>query len=94
MTTVRLAQGVLFGLFLGSKASEGSTSSGPGPVLATLLLVLAVVFYVTAARSYLAEDDPDAPPPKWMTMTESMTPTKAFLVGGGLLVIGASASRS
>ena len=89
MTAVRLAQGVLFGLvFSGGSSTTADSSGGPGPVVSGLLLVLAVLFYVMAVRQVTAKDDPDAPPPRWMTMTETMGPTKAFLIGAGLLGIG------
>lgn len=32
-------------------------------------------------------DDPDAPPPKWMTMLTSVSPRKAFLLGVGIIVV-------
>ena len=89
MTTVRLLQGLAFGLVFSAGSTGSNGGDGPGVVVSSLLLVMAVVFYVTAARQLLADDDPDAPPPKWMTMTETMSPRRAFLIGAGLLVIGA-----
>jgi hypothetical protein len=89
MTTVRLAQGIVFGLLLGSSSGSGSTSDGPGTAVSLLLLVLAIVFYVTAARQLLKHPDEDAPPPKWMAMIDGMRPGKAYLLGVGLLAIGA-----
>jgi hypothetical protein len=89
MTTVRLAQGIVFGLLLGSASGSDSTSDGPGTAVSLLLLVLAIVFYVTAARQLLKHPDEDAPPPKWMAMIDGVQPGKAYLVGVGLLAIGA-----
>lgn len=57
--------------------------------MSTLLLIVAVLFLVTAVRQFLGEDDPDEPPPKWMVMVDGITPLKAFLIGAGLLVVGA-----
>jgi hypothetical protein len=89
MTLVRLLQGLLFGLVFSSSDESGTGAADQGVVVSTVLLVMALLFYVTAARQVLGDDDPDAPPPRWMTMTASMTPGKAFLVGAGYLVIAA-----
>lgn len=88
MCLVRLAQGVLFGRILvndyGDSASEGS-----GWIKSTLLLVLGLVLLINAVRYYFKEPDPDAPPPKWLTMLDGITVLKALAMGAGLVVIGA-----
>lgn len=89
MTSVRLVQGLVFGLLLGAGSESGSTSDGPGRAVSLLLLVLAIVFYVTAARQLLRHPEEDEPPPKWMAMIDGMRPGKAYLLGVGLLAIGA-----
>jgi len=89
MTAVRLLQGLLFGLVLSSSDQTASESTGSALIVSTLLLVMAVLFYVTALRHLFADDDPDAPPPKWMTMPASLTPGKAFLVGAGYVAVAA-----
>lgn len=88
MTVVRLAQGVVFGLVLGA-ASTGEASGGPGWILSGILLVLAVVLYAAAAKELAGGTDEDAPPPKWMSMVEGVTPGRSFLLGAGLVLIGA-----
>jgi hypothetical protein len=88
MTSVRLAQGLVFGLLLAG-GETGGTASGPGPVVSGVLIALAMLLYAASAKQILTDDDPDAPPPKWITMTESMKPGRAFVVGAGLLAIGA-----
>ena len=89
MTTLRLLQGLIFGLILTNSASASSTESGgKGPVVSTLLLVLGILLLVTAYKQWRKEDDPDGPPPKWLTMIDSLTPLKAFGIGFGLLLIG------
>jgi hypothetical protein len=89
MTTVRLMQGLVFGLLLGSRSESGSTSGEPATAVSLLLLVLAIVFYVSAAKQVMKHPDEDAPPPKWMAMLDGIRPSKAYLLGVGLLAIGA-----
>lgn len=83
ITIVRLIQGILFG-FVFSAGDARSEATAPGFV-AGLMLVLAVVFYVTALRKALADEDEDAPPPQWMTKAESMSPLAAFGAGAGFM---------
>ena len=89
MTTVRLAQGLVFGLLLGSQDGSSSTSDEPAAAMSLLLLVLAIVFYVSAAKQVAKHPDEDAPPPKWMAMLDGIRPARAYLLGVGLLAIGA-----
>ncbi len=88
MTTVRLVQGLVFGLLLGGATSTGATSDGPDTAVSLLLLVLAIVFYVTAVKQLLKHPDEDAPPPKWMAMIDGIRPGKAYFLGVGMLAIG------
>jgi len=90
MTTLRLLQGLIFGLILtGGVSATAEESSGKGPIVSTLLLVLGIFFLITAYKQWRKDDDPDAPPPKWLAMMDSLTPLKAFGLGFGLLLIGA-----
>jgi len=87
MTATRLAQGVLFGLvFAGAESESGD---GTGLVEAGLLLVIAVLLLTTAVRTLLGGSDEDAPPPKWMKLTASATPGRAFLLGAGFVAVAA-----
>lgn len=83
-----LLQGVLFGLLFNSANDTTADSGGTGALVAGVLLVVAVLLLVSAVRQLIADDDPDAPPPKWMTMTATMRPLRAFLVGVGVLAVG------
>lgn len=84
MTVVRLLQGVFFGLVLSPIAGEGG---GKSPVVSALLMILGILLLITAYKQWRNEDDPDGPPPKWMTMLDSLTPLKAFGMGAGLVLI-------
>jgi hypothetical protein len=93
MTLIRLIQGLLFALLLPGDAVEAGTrdANSSGPVEAAILIVLAVLMYAAAVQQALADQDPDAPPPKWIATAESMSAPRAFLLGVGLVLIGAKA---
>ncbi len=82
---VRLLQGLVFGTIL--HWGQRDTTEGDRWVVSSIVLVVAVVLLVTAVRELLGGGDPDDPPPKWMTALSSMTPTKAFLLGGATALI-------
>jgi hypothetical protein len=86
-TTVRLAQGALFGLVLSSD-SVSSSDGGPSAVASTLLLVAGLLFLVTAAKHLIGDDDPDAPPPRWMAAIDGLSPARAYLFGAAAMTIG------
>ena len=87
----RLLQGLVFGTSLHWGARMSHQTSGRHWITATILLIVALIFLVTAARELLSGDDPDKPPPKWMTMLTSATPTKAFFIGVGVMVVSVKA---
>ena len=86
-TTVRLAQGILFGLVLGS-GDVSTDDSGPGLVTSTLLLVAGLFFLNTAVKHLIGDVDPDAPPPRWMAAVDGLSPARALLFGAGAMVVG------
>ena len=87
MLTVRLGQGIILGMVVGA-GEAGVEEQGPRPVASLLLLVVAILLLATAARKLVGGPDEDAPPPRWMTMVESATPLRAYLMGVGMLVLG------
>ena len=87
----RLLQGVIFGTILHWGARMSHQTPGRHWVTATILSVVALLFLATAAREVLTGDDPDAPPPKWMTVLTSATPTKAFFIGIGVMAVSVKA---
>lgn len=84
---IRLLQGLVFGTILHWGARRAHPDGPDHWIVATILLIVSLIFLVTAARALFAGDDPEAPPPKWMTMLTSATPTKAFLIGAGLMTV-------
>ncbi len=88
MTTTRLLQGLIFGLIF-TESAEIEEGGSKGPVISTLLLVLGLFLLITAYKQWRGEDDPDAPPSKWLTMLDGVTPLKAFGIGVALPLIGA-----
>jgi hypothetical protein len=88
ITATRLLQGLIFGFVFTESAASTDDSSGKGLVVSTLLLVLGLYLLITAYKQWRGEDDPDAPPPKWLTMMDSLTPLKACVIGVGLPLVG------
>ena len=89
--STRLLQGLVFGTILHWGKRDADSSHGHHWIVSTVLLVVALLFLVTAARELLGNDDPDAPPAKWMTMLTSATVTKAFLIGAGVITVSVKA---
>ncbi|QDP97511.1 hypothetical protein FOE78_17745 [Microlunatus elymi] len=88
IVSMRVLQGLVFGLiFTGVSATIGHKSSDP--VVSAFLIGLGLLLYAAATKVLLTNEDPDAPPPKWMTMAQSMSPRLAYGVGAALPLIGA-----
>jgi threonine/homoserine/homoserine lactone efflux protein len=85
MTTVRLLQGVIFGLVL-TGGADGSVdeASEKGFVASTLLLVLGILLLISAYKKWRKEPDPDAPPPRYLSMMDKATWLQAL--GFGLVL--------
>ena len=80
--SVRLVQGILFGLVIGIACQENS-EPGPKLIVSTLLLIVGILLLVTAFKQWQKQDDPDAPAPQWMTAISRFSVLKA--VGAGAL---------
>jgi len=83
---VRLVQGVLFGYVFGT-AADASGESGSTLITSTLLSVLGILMLISAVRKWRKEDDPDAPPPKWMAALGGLSALKAFGMGALLMAL-------
>ncbi len=88
---VRLLQGLVFGTILHWGARGEDSAHRHHWVVSTVLLVVALLFLATAVRELFGDDDPDAPPPKWMAMLSTATPGKAFLIGAGVMAVSVKA---
>ena len=85
--TVRLLQGVLFFLLI---PEPSDTETAPSAGVAWLLLVVGLLLLAKAGRSLAkGAPDEDAPPPRWIESAGTMSAGRAYLLGGGLLAIGA-----
>ena len=85
---VRLVQGILFGYVFG-KSAEASGESGSSVIVSTLLLVIGILMLIAAFKQWRKEDDPDAPPPKWIAAVSGLSAAKAFGMGALLVAIAA-----
>lgn len=81
---MRLTQGILFGFVFGA-ASEANSEAESGIIASTLLLVVGVLLLVTAFKKWRKEEDPDAPPPKWMNTLSGLTVLRSL--GAGALFV-------
>jgi hypothetical protein len=84
--TMRLSQGILFGTIFVSAEKAGG-EAGPDLIASTLQLVVGVFLLVTAVAAWRIGDDPDAPPPRWMTLVRKVSAPAAFGMGLVLMVI-------
>jgi hypothetical protein len=57
-------------------------------VLSGILLLLGTLLLALALRQFFTEDDPDAPPPKWLQRLESLRPAGALAFGAVIVSIG------
>lgn len=76
-------------VFLGLMDRVGATGETGEPSTASLAIkiLLGGLLLILALKTYLGEDDPDAPPPKLLTILDEMGPVKLLLVGILLSII-------
>jgi len=84
--TVRVVQGVLFG-FVFSEAADASDEGGSNLITSTLLLVLGILMLISAVKKWRKEEDPDAPPPKWMATLGGLSTIQALGIGTLLMAL-------
>lgn len=87
ITTVRVVQGLVFGLMF-STSLVLRRSDNRKVLVGGILLVFAVILYTTALRKALMDQDEDPPPPKWKERAASIGPFGAFWAGVALMSVG------
>ncbi len=76
----------LISLFLVSQISSTSLA-GTSIVSTTFFLIGGLLLLILAVRSFLREDDPDTPPPKFMAILDKLGPVKLFGLGITISII-------
>src|SRR5215472_18430490 len=61
--------------------------NGSNIVSDTFFLIAGLLFLILAVRNFFGEDDPDTPPPKFMTVLAKLGPIKLFGLGIGISII-------
>lgn len=88
MAGVRVLQGVLFGLVFSEARSHATSGGGPRIVAGGLLLALAVLFFATALRHAIVDEDVAAEAtPKWLSRVEATPGLFAFGAGAGYVAL-------
>ena len=89
MAAVRVLQGLIFGIVFSEAQSHATPASGDARILTGgLLLALSALFYATALRRAIADEDAAAAPaPRWLARVETMSGLTAFGAGGALVAV-------
>jgi hypothetical protein len=83
---VRLAQGLAFGYIFASDPAA-TTEAGGNLIVSTLLIVIGILMLINAFKKWTKEEDPDAPPPRWMAALGGLSALKAFGMGVAVVLI-------
>ena len=80
---------VLWGLVSLTLAGHISSSNlgGNSTIPEVIFLIFGLLLLILAVRNVFGEDDPDAPPPKILTLLDQLGPVKLFAVAVGLSLI-------
>lgn len=80
---------LLWGLVTLNVAGHISSKSSGGDkvALAVIFSISGLLLLILAVRNLFGEDDPDAPPPKILTLIDKLGPLKLFGVGIGLSLL-------
>ncbi|NJP05610.1 MAG: hypothetical protein HC837_08310 [Chloroflexaceae bacterium] len=86
-TLVKLAQGLLFGMVFDTAYKSNDYYTDTNPIAATLQLIVGILMMITAIKKWNKEDDPDAPPPRWMTMFSGVSVVQTLGIGVLLTIV-------
>src|SRR6266699_4409573 len=80
---------VLWGLLCLNLADfiSSSSSAGSGAIVEIFFLIFGLLLLILAVRNFFGEDDPDTPPPKFMTILNEVGPVKLFGLGIAISII-------
>ncbi len=84
---VRSIQGVVFGAVF-QREDQAYGEAGTQVLVSTLLLVIGLLLLTLAYKKWTKEEDPDAPPPKWLASLSEMSVGRAFGMGALLMAVG------
>ncbi len=85
--TIRLAQGILFGLVLGT-AMTNSSEGEQWLIASAFLLVMGILLLVVAFKKWRREEDPDDPPPQWIIGLNDLSGLRALSAGAVYVIFG------
>ena len=85
----RILAYALWGMLLLGLSDKLSDTGGGEASTASLVIksILGILLLVQAVRTFAGEDDPDDPPPKWMTALDKATPIAMFGIAVLLSII-------
>ena len=75
--------------FIFTSDPAATTDTGGNLIVSTLLLVIGILMLITAYKKWDKDEDPDAPPPKWIAAVGSLSALKAFGIGAAVVAISA-----
>jgi divalent metal cation (Fe/Co/Zn/Cd) transporter len=88
MTVARALQGVLFAVLLDNSSTMiTDRRNGPGAAASVLLLLVGLTMLLSAVGAVVRHEDPDAPPPKWLSVVDRITPANAFGIGTAMILL-------
>ncbi len=68
-------------VFLMIGGAIGGSDAGPSQIALIIKTVLGVLLLVLAAKTFFSDEDPDAPPPKWMSALDNASALALFGIG-------------
>lgn len=73
--------------FVFRSAADQESADSSGLIGSTLLTLVGLLLLITAYKKWRKEEDPDGPPPKWMSMLDGVSALKATGLGALLMLV-------
>lgn len=80
--------GIVFIGITGAIAAKGGGEDDASLISLVIITTLGILLLALALRTFVGEDDPDAPPPKLLTALDKLGPAASFGIGFVYTVIG------